>query len=441
MSGMPLQHSSRNAAATRASVRWFIATAALESVGDSAARALLPIVAVSVLGAGTATVGVINSLGLLAFLVLSMPVGVLADRWSNPTRMMTASSVVRAAVTLGGVAAWLAGWLQGLAGLGLLLLMAVVVGVTDVAYTAGQGLLVPRLVEPDRIRSVFGTVQAVAQGGGAAGPALLTGLLAVVAAPVAWVASSIMYLASAVTQRRIEPLLPGPPASPRTTMWAQARTGVGHVFSQPTLARVTLANTFDNAAVMAANTLLPVIALRELGLEPAAFAAIAVVGALAGIAGAATASALTSRIGLRATRLVTSAAMILGVVVLLAGTVVDVLPGPSALWLALQAALAGSGASIAMVAGSDLAPRLVPADVLGTVMGAQRALVLGIMPVAALFVGGLGAVAGVPAAVWTWLALAAASAVPCITLEDPFAAGPQDAVGAAIHPDPPSPDC
>lgn len=425
---MTLQSGSPNAAASTAPVRWFTATAALESVGDSAARSLLPIVAVSVLGAGTATVGVLNSLGLLAFLVLSVPVGVLADRGSNPTRMMTASSVVRAAVTLGGVAAWLAGWLQGPAGLGLLLLMAVVVGVADVAYTAGQGLLVPRLVEPDRIRSVFGTVQSVAQGGGAAGLALLTGLLAVVAAPVAWTASSIMYLASAVTQRRIEPLLPGPPVPPRTTMWAQTRAGVGHVFSQPTLARVTLANTITNAAVMAANTLLPVIALRELGLEPTAFAAIGVVGALAGIAGAATASALTSRVGLRATRLVTSTAMTLGVIiVLLAGTVVDVLPGPSALWLALQAALAGSGASIAMVAGSDLAPRLVPADVLGTVMGAQRALVLGIMPVAALCMGGLGAVAGVPAAVWTWLALAAASAVPCMTLQDPFRAGPPDA--------------
>lgn len=94
------------------SVRWFTATAAAESVGDSLARSLLPIVAVAVLGAGTATVGLLNALGLLAFLVLALPVGVLADRWSAPTRMMTLSSLVRAAVTLAAVLTWWVGWLD-----------------------------------------------------------------------------------------------------------------------------------------------------------------------------------------------------------------------------------------------------------------------------------------------------------------------------------------
>ncbi|MGD8151449.1 MFS transporter [Ornithinimicrobium sp. Y1694] len=409
-------------------MRWFTATAAAESVGDSLARSLLPIVAVAVLGAGTATVGLLNALGLLAFLVLALPVGVLADRWSAPTRMMTLSSLVRAVVTLAGVLSWWVGWLQGPGGVVVLVLMALVVGVADVVFTAGQGLLVPRLVPGEQIRSVFGQMQSAAQAGAAIGPLVLSGMLLVLAAPVAWLGSAVMYLLSVLTQSRIRARLPGLSQPPRTSMWAQARAGTGELFSHPVLARITVANMLNNAAVMAANTLLPVIALSRLGLTPAAYAAIGVGGALAGIAGAMAASGITGRIGLRATRLLTSAGMILGVVlVLLAGAIVLVLPGPPLLWLALQAMLAGGCTSIAMVAGSDLAPRLVSPQSLGTVMGAQRVLVLGIMPVAAVVMGLLGAAVGIPVASCVWLALALGSAIPCFTLLDPTSSLP-DAV-------------
>ncbi|USQ81874.1 MFS transporter [Ornithinimicrobium faecis] len=402
------------------SVRWFTATAAAESVGDSLARSLLPIVAVATLGAGTVTVGLLNALGLLAFLVLALPVGVLADRWSAPIRMMTLSSLVRAAVTFAGVLAWWVGWLEGPGGLVVLVLMALVVGVADVVFTAGQGLLVPRLVPGEQIRAVFGRMQSAAQAGAAVGPLVLSGVLLVLAAPVAWLCSTVMYLLSVLTQSRIRPQLSGPPQLPRTSMWAQAQAGTGELFSHPALARVTVANMLNNAAVMAANTLLPVIALSRMGLSPTAYAAIGVGGALAGIAGAIAASGITERVGLRATRLMTSAGMSLGVVlVMLAGAVVPVLPGPPLLWLALRSMLAGGCASIAMVAGSDLAPRLVSPQSLGTVMGAQRVLVLGTMPVDAVAIGILGVAVGIPAASWVWLTLALGSAIPCFALQDP----------------------
>lgn len=420
---MSLQEPRVDGPVTR-SVRWFTATATAESVGDSIARSLLPIVAVATLGAGTATVGLLNALGLLAFLMLALPVGVLADRWSAPTRMMTLSSLVRAAVTLAGVLAWLVGWLEGPGGVVVLVLLALVVGVADVIFTAGQGLLVPRLVPGEQIRSVFGRMQSAAQAGAAVGPLVLSGMLLVLAAPVAWAASTVMYLLSVFTQGRIRPELPGPPQPPRTSMWAQARAGTGELFSNPVLARITVANMLNNAAVMAANTLLPVIALSRLGISPAAYALIGIAGALAGIAGAMVASAITGRIGLRATRLLTSAAMSLGVVlVMLAGVVVSVLPGPPMLWLAVQALLAAGCTSIAMVAGSDLAPRLVSPQSLGTVMGAQRVLVLGIMPVAAIGMGLLGAAVGIAAASLVWLALALGSAIPCFALQDPISHG------------------
>lgn len=405
---------------TTASIRWFTSTAVAGSVGDSLSRTLLPIVAVSVLGAGAATVGVINSLGLLAFLFLGLPLGSLADRWSAPTAIMTTSTVVRAAAALAAVGAWSSGWLEGTTGLIILVLVALVVGVADVGYTTGQGLLVPRLVETGRIRAVFGRVQTASQIGGALGPMLLSAILALIAAPLAWLSAAAAYLVSVLTQRGIRPAPSADPPAERASMWAQVRGGVGHVMGEPTLRKITMANTLNNAAVMAANTLLPVIAMTTLQVSPATYAAIGVIGALAGITGAASASTLTNKLGLKATRLAASAGMSIGIVlVMLAGTVVSVLPGPPELWLGIQSGLAGLCASVALVAGADLVPRFSPPEVLGSVMGAQRTLVLGVMPLSALVIGILGSLLGTLTATYVWLALALASALPCLTLIDP----------------------
>lgn len=424
MSGMALhqdagqeQPPSRRATA---SVRWFTLTAVAESLGDSLSRTLLPIVAVSVLGAGTATVGVINSLGLLAFLFLGLPLGSLADRLSAPAAFMTSSTLLRAMATLAVVGTWIMGWLEGATGLTILVLMALVVGVADVGYTTGQGLLVPRLVETERIRAVFGRVQSASQIGGALGPMLLSATLAIVSAPLAWLSATAAYLVSALTQRGIRPKPSSAPAPPRTSMWTQARGGIGHILAQPILRKVTIANTLNNAAVMTANTLLPVIALTTLEVSPAAYAAIGVVGALAGIAGAASASPITSTIGLRRTRVAASAGMSTGIVlVMLSGVVTSVLPGPPELWLGVQAGLAGLCASVVMVSGADLAPRLSPPEALGSILGAQRTLVLGVMPISALIAGILGATIGTAPTTYIWLALAIASAIPSLTLVDP----------------------
>lgn len=113
-------------------------------------------------------------------------------------------------------------------------------------------------------------------------------------------------MGSALTQTRVRETVPGPASPPRVAMWTQARAGAGQLFSHPDLARVTLANAGNNAAVMAANTLLPVIALKDLGLAPGLYAGLGACGALAGIAGAGVASQLTTRLGLRGTRILTA---------------------------------------------------------------------------------------------------------------------------------------
>ncbi len=395
---------------------WFVATSALESLGDSITRNLLPIIAVSSLAASTAFVGLLNSVGLIAFMVLSLPLGVLADRWSAPGVMMAASTPTRAGIAVLGVALWALGILSGKVGLILLLALASIIGIADVVFAAGQGLLVPRMVRQDRIRAVFGRAQSANQAGGAIGPVLLTAMLAVVAAPVAWISAALAYLGSVAAQARIRTTIEQPEAGTENSLWAGAKHGLKHLWQQPTLRWITAGNALTNAAAMCGNTLLPVVVIANYGLSAGIYAALGGVGALAGVAGALWANRIVTGLGLYRTRLAVSAAQLAGFLgVAVTGIVATMLPGPTLAWLMVQSATAGAGVSMAMVAGSDLPAKLTPVEALGSVMGAQRLVVIGVMPIAALLVGAIGAMSLIAAA-YVWGALLLASLVSTLGL-------------------------
>lgn len=401
-------------------VRWFTLTSFSEAVGDQMARTLAPIIAVSLLGAGTATVGLLHSLGLGMFLLLSIPLGVLGDRLSRPTAMMTTSTALRIAVIACGVLAWILGELEGPMGIGILFGIMLVVGIADVTFTTGRSILVPRLVPAEQIRPMMGTVQTAAQIGTALAPAALTALLAFAAPPLAWVGVLLAYLASLLTQRGFR----GHDHQVRSTSPTRRgggsshfRAGISSLLAEPTLRRVTASSALYNAAVMAANTVLPVIALTQLRLSPAVFAGIGAFGALAGILGAASASRITARYGLRRVRIAAALTTGTGVaLILLLTTSAGLLPGPAALWIGVFYALSGFCTSVSAVAGADLIARLCPPEMLGTVAGAQRTVTMGIMPVSAVLVGLLGTLLGTPIATGGWLMLALAAAVPCFRL-------------------------
>jgi MFS family permease len=394
----------------------FALTTFAEAIGDQTARSLAPIIAVSVLGAGTAWVGLLHSSSLVMFLLLSLPLGHLGDRLARPVAMMSLSTAARIVVSAAGIGAWLLGRLEGTAGLALLVAMMLVIGIADVAYTTGRGILVPRLVPADGIRALMGTVQTAAQIGTVLSPLLLAGILATAAPPLAWVGVIAAYLVSLFTQRALGGHDDAPP---RDRGRPNLREGVAHLLRERTLRSITIASALSNSAAMAANTLLPVFALTLLDVGPAMFAALAGIGALTGVAGAASASAITECLGLRRVRVI--AALVTGggvlPVLLLIGDM-TALPGPPSAWIGLCFALSGACTSIAAVAGADLVPRLTPRDMLGAVAGAQRTVAMGSMPLAALLVGALGEGPGPIVAGVVWLALTVAAAVPVLRLHD-----------------------
>lgn len=425
MSGVALQKLCRSNRRSPVSARpsppgWFIVTAALESVGDGIARSLLPIVAVTILGAGPAFIGILNAVSLAGFLLLSLPLGALADRWSAPVRMMSASSLARAVAVLAGLCAWALGMLDGVLGLVLLLAMALIIGIADVVFTSGRQILLPRLVPISQIRPLVGIVQSASQASTLAAPVVLTVLLSLFAAPMAWIGAAVSYLASIFAQSALRSAdARERPDVPIRTLHAQMREGFSLIWYVPQLKMITAANMLMNSSSMVANTLLPVIALTTLRIPAAHFAALGSLGAVAGIAGAAMASGITSKLGLRWTRVGTSVCASIGIVIILLLVArPGFLPGPPLAWVGAQYTLTFLSTALALVAGSDLIARLVPRESLGVAAGAQRTLVMGAMPVAALAVGGLASVTTMSTAIGVWLALATLSLLPTSFLKE-----------------------
>ena len=386
------------------SFRWLVATRAAEGFADALARTLLPIVAVTVLGLGTAYVGVLNSLSLASFLLLGVPIGIMIDRRSSRTRAMAFSSLARVFILILLAALYLTQALNG----PVLLAAALILGIADVVFTTAESTVIPAIVPEGRLKEAYSRLAVTGQSTSTA--ASLIGSIALgLVGVIGMIGTAICsYTASLFCQLRVKT----EPASPSPAVRGGATAeGMRILFSSAPLRALTYSAALTNAGVMLGNTVLPVLVLSDLGISPAVFAAMGIVSVAGSILGSAAAPSLHRRFGLR--RLRVTAALLAGPAVLLAVFCRD-LPGHEIIWLMLQAILWNLLVSISSVAGSDVLPRIVPRERLATVGAAQRTITLGIMPISAIVGGAVGAHAGTAVMMWAWAGLALLSAIPLV---------------------------
>lgn len=385
--------------------RFVLATTAAEGFGDALARTLMPILAVTVLGYGTGFIGVINSIGLGAFLLLGMPIGMLVDRLRDRRRALGVSSFARTAALLVLAVAFFAGGLSGPIVLGV----AVVIGVADVVFATAQGPVIQGLVPGDKLKVAYSQLTITNQSAGTTAVATGSAMLGILGLPgLLWLAIC-SYAGSFFLQRGIPPKA----VSANTNYREQRKLSDGFRTLRriPALWSLTVSNALVNAGAMLGNTVLPVFLLRDLGITPASFAALGIVSAVGAIAGAALAPRLSERFGLRALR--TTAALLSMPAVAMA-IACQQLPGHELIWLAAQSLSWSFLVSIAAVAGSEVLPRTIPAQTLASVGSAQRTITLGVMPIAAVLGGALATVTGPVVLLGVWALLAGAAALPIV---------------------------
>lgn len=387
------------------SFRWLFIAAIGDGIGDDVARSLLPVVAVAFLGAGAFDAGILNALGVAAFLVLGVPAGVLVDRWPRKP-VLIGANILRAAAIL----TLPLGYATGSLGLWHLFVVAAVVSAADVFFTAAHSALMPSLLPGNRLAAGYARVQSVQSGLAVASPGVVGLLIKVIAAPAVLVVSGLAYLFSAAATWALPEVRPVR-SQTSSGFWAEAGHGLSFTLKHPLVRPLMGSVALVNAAGLWAAGAKVVFVLNTLRVPVDQVVALGAVSAAGGLVASLMATGVTHRIGIGKTKVLASLAGAGFMALVPAAPVLGLQP---VFWVGLS----GFGWSYFVVltglAGAGILPRLVPAGLMGRAMSSYRLVTLGVMPVASLAGGALALLAGEAAALWAAAFIAAAAALPVV---------------------------
>ena len=351
--------------------------------------AAVPLIAVLALNAGPGEIGALATAQTLPFLLLSIPIGLLADRVSK-RRLMVAAEALRTLAFVGLLMAALAGHLS----LPLLALLGFLGATGTVGFSVAAPALVPSLVPREGLAVANGRLELARSIAFAAGPALAGALVAWAGASPAFVLAAMLSAAALVLLLGL-PEPAASPLAPRRHPLTELKEGAAQVWRNPLLRPVFLTAVVWNIAWFVLQAAYVPYAVRTLGLSASQ------VGFTLGVYGAGmVVGALAAQRVLRA--LPFGLAVLLGPVVsvLAAATMVATLAWPSAVLAALSFFLFGVGPIIWTISSTTLRQTVTPGAMLGRVTAIFLSANMGARPLGAALGGWVGAAYGVQACLW-----------------------------------------
>ena len=376
-------------------------------LGGGVAAVVVPVVAVVDLRATPLQLGLVTSAEFIAYAVFGLVAGVYVDRWRRRPIMLV-TDAGRAGVVLLVPLLTALGLLQ----IGHLFLVALVLGVlTFFSDTASQAV-VPAIVSRERLLTANSRLQTSVSATQLAGPALggvlgqaAGAALGLAAAALGFVVSlgCVLWMGS-LPETHTEPRRDDGPR--QGTVASQVTGGLRYVLGDPILSGVLGTVAHFNFVITAQSALLVVFLLDEVRAPVSLVGLLLSASGVGAVAGALSSRWVSRRLGSGRT-LVAAAALgpALGLLTPLAHLdvrLVGFVVGTAAL---------GASAAVMRVVSQSYRQAVVPANLLGRVVAANRMITWGPLPLAALAGGLLGQLIGVrPALVALALLLTAAPA-------------------------------
>ncbi len=350
--------------------------------------AAVPIVAVISLQAGPGEVGALASAQTLPFLLLSIPLGLLADRVPRRTLMLGAESL--RVLTL--LALWLV-VVQGWVTLPVLALLGFVGAVGTVGFSVAAPALLPALVPREALGQANGRIELARSLAYAGGPALAGALVAWAGAGAAFAVAAALSVAAVLLMTRLHE--PAREPLPARHPLAELRQGAGFVWQHPLLRPILLTAIVWNLAWCVLQAAYVPYAMTTLSLSAAgvgftlaAYGAGMVIGALA------------------ASRLIPALryghAVLLGPLVSVGAAFVMAASTlwPQPLLAGLSFFLFGAGPIIWTISSTTLRQHVTAAGLLGRVGAIFLTVNAGARPVGSLIGAAVGAQYGAAACLW-----------------------------------------
>ncbi len=351
-------------------------------LGSHITGSAIPLIAILVLGAHPAQVGLLAALSALPSLLFSLPIGVWVDRLPRRPLLLFAD-LIRALLLLSLPIASVAGWLH----MPQLYLVTVLLSACTICFDMAYQAFLPQIVAHDQLvegNSKLGTSSSLAEIGG---PPLAGGLIQLLGAPLAVLFDALSFLASAfsIGLIRTRELVALPEKREKQApLWNELSEGLHTLFNHPllrTLAIYATVRTFFGGAFAALYT---IYIVRELSITPALYGILVALGGVGALLGSLMLPRLTRRFGAKHTLL--AGALLHSLLTLLT----PLASGPALLVfgiLGISQLIGDIGFQLYAIHEISLRQSSVPAHMQGRVNAVMSFLISGIAPLGTLLAG------------------------------------------------------
>jgi MFS family permease len=379
----------------------------------------LSFIAINLLYAGAFEMGILYSLGNLAFPLLGLFVGVWADRWprrpimifANLGRMITLVSIPLA-------------FLQGTIHLYNLYIVAAAIGTFTVFYDISYQSYLPTLIDRTDLIEGNSKLETSQQTAGVVGPTIASFLISLVGAAQAILADVFGFLISAILIFSIRKREPTSPISgAKRNFLAEMKEGLRIVFRNVILRRITICTAVLNLGSGIFFAVFQLFAYNELKLTVLLVGVVFAIGGVGNVIGAVSASRIVSRIGLGRTLVISILVSAIGLAVIPLALHKSTDPIITTFWIGLWFGLSNLFIPVYNISQISLRQAITPDQLQGRMNATIRTLVWGVLPLG-FFAGGLlGIYLGI---VWTLILGAIISALgvfsislaPVVSLRD-----------------------
>ncbi len=346
----------------------------VSTIGSNMSYVVFPLLVLYLTGSAQ-DAGIVGALFSVPYLLLSLPVGALVDRWDRK-RVMIVSDVIRAfAFAIIPIAAF-----TGTLTIWHVYAVALAEGTFFVFFNIAEVAALPRVVRPDQLPEATSQNMATFAAAGMAGPGLGGFLYQSVGKAFPFLLDAVSYAISAVSLLFVRTNFQVERAAdaPRRHLWREIKQGMGWLWGNALLRFMAFITGGINF-VLVGGTLIVIVVAKNLHIDEAGICLIFSVGAVGGIVGAALAGTIQRRFGYGQVTLTTM--WLLALAFPLIGI------APHAALLVFAWALVSLSVPVFSVVQLSYRLPLIPDELQGRVNSSYRFLGWGTQPLGSLLTG------------------------------------------------------